>query len=274
MEFRKLDSFEDMLHVKELDETTWGVEPTSLDQTLTAVKNGGLLIGAFDGRQLVGYSYGFPGVRDGETYLFSHKLAVHSEFRDRNIGYQLKRHQATMASELGYQRIRWTYDPLEARNAYLNIAKLGAVCSEYIENCYGVRDDKLSAGLPTDRFNVDWVLEPKAITRVEANPNILSNIQSHLLMNWQSSVQGLPEPVLSEDWAQRLVKENSKPEVRYVPIPRYFQTIKQLDFPLAIKWRFTTRQVFLQAFAAGWTVTGCVPSSSSSVQIYVLTRKR
>ena len=86
----------------------------------------------------------------------SHMAGVHPEFRDSGQGYLLKRAQWQMVRQQGVERITWTYDPLQSRNAKLNIAKLGAVCNTYIPNYYGQMRDGLNIGMPSDRFQVDW----------------------------------------------------------------------------------------------------------------------
>jgi predicted GNAT superfamily acetyltransferase len=116
---------------------------------------GGLILGGFDGNKLVGVSYGFPGRDHTGLFLYSHLLAVDSEYRGANIGYDLKRFQAEKALENGYSKIKWTFDPLESKNAYLNIHKIGASSHEYKVNFYGQMTDPLNYGSPTDRLLVN-----------------------------------------------------------------------------------------------------------------------
>lgn len=109
-----------------------------------------------DGK-LVGLLYAFPGP-PGSDYLYSHLAAIDPEMQGRGYGRQLKLAQASWARERGYRRIVWTFDPLQASNARLNIGRLGAVCRRYLVDYYGELDDELNRGVPTDRFEVDWWL--------------------------------------------------------------------------------------------------------------------
>src|SRR5690606_18217859 len=125
---------------------------------------GGLLIGAFIGDRAVGFQYSFAGFDGKKPYLCSHMLALLPEYRHSGLGSALKWRQAEMAREIGYDWIQWTFDPLESRNAYLNIRKLGGMVSTYWENCYGEMKDSLNAGLPTDRFRLDWWINSPRVT--------------------------------------------------------------------------------------------------------------
>ncbi len=121
--------------------------------------HGGCLLGAFSGTQLVGLIYGFAGPAQS-NYLLSHLAAVHPSWQGQGLGQRLKMAQAEWARQRGFQRILWTFDPMQPANARLNIAKLGAVCRHYREDYYGPLDDDLNRGIPTDRLEVEWWLSP------------------------------------------------------------------------------------------------------------------
>ena len=127
IEIKAVKSIEELELVNELDERTWGGTPIPIHQTLTVAKNGGIILGSWDGGEMIGFLYSFPGFLNGETYLCSHMLAVADTHRNRGIGYDLKIKQAEVAARAGYSKIRWTYDPLECKNAYLNLSKLEAI---------------------------------------------------------------------------------------------------------------------------------------------------
>jgi predicted GNAT superfamily acetyltransferase len=129
---RKLETLEDLEQMALLEQKVWAMNPVPLHQTLTVAKNGGVLIGAFDENRMVGFVYSFPGYLNGETYLCSHMMGIDPAYQNQGLGYRLKMKQAEEAKQLGYIKIRWTYDPLESRNGYLNITKLGAICSDYM----------------------------------------------------------------------------------------------------------------------------------------------
>ncbi len=139
---RVLSSQEDILAAEALQRRVWGTEDVVPFHLLWAgIHHGSLLLGAFLEDQLVGLVYGFPDVHyEGSEAVISHHshmLGVLPEFRDRGIGFLLKRAQWQIVRKQGIERITWTYDPLQSRNAFLNISRIGAVCSVYLPNYYG-----------------------------------------------------------------------------------------------------------------------------------------
>ena len=138
-------------------------------------KHGACLLCAWQAEEIVGFVYAFPtGTTDPKSpYLYSHLAAVRPEFQGQGIGRQLKLAQADWARQRGYQRLVWTYDPLQAANASLNIGRLGATCRRYLVNYYGDLDDDLNRGVATDRFEVDWWLN---VPRPNRQPSELEPI--------------------------------------------------------------------------------------------------
>lgn len=127
---------------------------------------GGQVIGAFDGDKLIGFAMALPGYRDGRCYLHSHMLAVLPEYRNFGLGRRLKLAQRDDALARGINLMEWTFDPLEIRNAHLNIARLGAIVRRYIPNFYGPSTSPLQGGLPTDRLVAEWWLDSPRVRRV------------------------------------------------------------------------------------------------------------
>ncbi len=126
---------------------------------------GGQIFGAWDGEQLAGYALAIPGVRDGRPYLHSHMLAVSPEYRNRGIGMQLKLAQREDALARGIDLMEWTFDPLQMKNAYFNIEKLGAIVRRYTPDFYGPSTSPLHGSLPTDRLHAEWWLKSKRVNR-------------------------------------------------------------------------------------------------------------
>src|SRR5690606_31874816 len=145
--------------VEELQLQIWGfqaLEVVPYHQLMTAAPWGGIVLVAYDGDEPVGFAYGFPGLDRGRPVLCSHMLGVLPAYRSRQVGYRLKLAQRDAARRAGYDRMVWTFDPLESRNAYLNLHKLGAFVETYSIDHYGDMDDDLNRGLPSDRLLADW----------------------------------------------------------------------------------------------------------------------
>jgi predicted GNAT superfamily acetyltransferase len=130
---------------------------------LVAQRIGGQVFGAFDGETLIGFAMALPGYRDGQSYLHSHMLAVLPQYRNAGIGRRLKLAQRDDAIARGFDLMEWTFDPLEIRNAHLNIARLGAVVRRYQPDFYGPSSSPLQGGLPTDRLYAEWWLRSKRV---------------------------------------------------------------------------------------------------------------
>jgi predicted GNAT superfamily acetyltransferase len=125
---------------------------------IVADRIGGQVIGAFDRDRMVGFAMALPGYRDGKAYLHSHMLAVLPEYRNAGLGRRLKLAQRDDALARGFDLMEWTFDPLEIKNAYLNIVRLGAIARRYMWDFYGPSTSPLQGGLPTDRLVAEWWL--------------------------------------------------------------------------------------------------------------------
>ncbi|HLW97885.1 MAG TPA: GNAT family N-acetyltransferase [Candidatus Acidoferrales bacterium] len=145
----------------ELQQRVWG--ETELDVPLplfvVAAETGGQVLGAFDGEKMVGFTLALTGYREDTLFLHSHMTAVLEAYRDRGIGRRLKRFQREDAINRGIGLVEWTFDPLEVKNAYLNLMRLGAIARRYVPNCYGITSSPLHRGMPTDRLVAEWWLE-------------------------------------------------------------------------------------------------------------------
>jgi predicted GNAT superfamily acetyltransferase len=133
---------------------------------VVAEKIGGQVIGGFDKGKLVGFALSLPGERSGHSYLHSQMLAVSSQYRDAGLGRQIKLFQREDALARGFELIEWTFDPLEIKNAYLNIERLGAIARRYHVNQYGVTSSPLQGGLPSDRLVAEWWLKSKRVESI------------------------------------------------------------------------------------------------------------
>ncbi len=241
IDIREIKTIEQLEQVQQLEYTVWGMPSIPIHQTLTAVKNGGIVVGAYDGDQLVGFSYGFSGFREGKSYLCSHMLGVDENYRSQGIGEQLKYAQRALAIERGYNLMVWTFDPLETRNGFLNLSKLNGICNMYIENCYGEMQDGLNKGLPTDRFEVCWYITSDYVSKnVSIDATDAIPVASCVV-----NKQGFPRLNITGN-----LKCN---EYLYtMPVPKDFQALKGQDPTLALDWRFKTRYLLQRLFAQGY----------------------
>jgi predicted GNAT superfamily acetyltransferase len=128
-----------------------------------ASKIGGHVIGAFDGKELVSFALAIPGMRNGHPFIYSHMLAVRQQYRNGGLGRRMKLFQREDALARGFELMEWTFDPLEIKNAYLNIEKLGAIARRYNVNQYGITSSPLQGGLPTDRLVAEWWMRSKRV---------------------------------------------------------------------------------------------------------------
>ncbi len=274
-----LETLDELTAVEALQREVWPGSETDVVPAhllITVVHNGGLVLGAFVDTKLVGFVFGFPGLEftaDGPRPKHcSHMAGVLPDQRDTGIGFALKRAQWQMVRHQGLDHITWTYDPMLSRNAHLNIARLGAVCSTYRRSEYGDMRDGLNAGLPSDRFQLDWWINTKRVERrlgKHARPTLklsdLRRVGLHPLYDLESTPANLlrpPEHIPAIE-AQLIAAE----------IPSDFMEMKAADFALARDWRFFTREFFETAFAKGYIVTDFVFDRIENVArgFYILT---
>lgn len=273
---RVLESPEDMASIEALQREVWPGSETDVVPAhllITAVHNGGLVVGAYIDDQLVGFVFGFPGIEftpDGPRPKHcSHMLGIHPRQRDSGIGFALKRAQWQLVRHQGLDHVTWTYDPLLSRNAYLNISKLGAVCSNYRRSEYGDMRDGLNAGLPSDRFQVDWWINTRRVElRLGKRPRKPLKLENFSKAQLQP-LYSLQESRQANRWLrppEHFAPLNGK--LALAEIPTDFIALKDADFALARDWRFFSRELFETAFAQGYLVTDFVYDQSRS--FYVL----
>ena len=264
---RPLETIADFRAAEELQGQVWAStherETVPLHMLTTVAHSGGVALGAWDAEaeRLVGFVFGFLGTDDTEPDRpalarlkhCSHMLGVLPEYRDRGIGYRLKLAQMEAVHRQGIRLITWTFDPLESRNANLNIARLGAVCRTYKREVYGQMADGLNVGWPSDRFQLDSRITAHRVKQRLGGERPRLSLDAYLSANapilnpTRLSPQGLPHmtaPAATPDGAICLVE-----------IPADIQTVKAQDFELAREWRMQVRWIFESAFEAGYIAT-------------------
>jgi predicted GNAT superfamily acetyltransferase len=163
---RKCAGIDELNACVALQKEVWNfddVDLVPLRMFVVSQKIGGQTIGAFHGDELVGFAFSIPGSRAGHAYLHSHMLAVRDSFRNYGLGRKLKLAQREDAIQLGFELLEWTFDPLEIKNAHLNLSRLGAIARRYSVNHYGHSSSPLQGGLPTDRLVAEWWLKSKRV---------------------------------------------------------------------------------------------------------------
>jgi len=160
-----LSEFEACLKVQQ---RVWGAPEIDVPLPLfvVAAETGGQVLGAYAGAKLVGFTLALAGIHGGKPFLHSHMTAVLEEHRDRGIGRQLKLFQRQDALGRGIELVEWTFDPLEVKNAYFNLVRLGAIARRFLPNCYGITTSPLHAGLPTDRLMAEWWLRSARVEEI------------------------------------------------------------------------------------------------------------
>jgi predicted GNAT superfamily acetyltransferase len=223
---RKCSGIDEFKACVALQKEVWNFDDLDivpLRMFVVSEKIGGQIIGAFDGDHLIGFAFSIPGSRNGHPYLHSHMLAVQEAFRNYGLGRSLKLAQREDAIAKGIDLLEWTFDPLEIKNAYLNLVRLGAIARRYSVNHYGFSSSPLQGGLPTDRLVAEWWLKSRRVT------DLLEKSQP-------------PKFVIEKKIA--------------VPAQIYGWKASDVDRPKAAEVQKRNRQEFLTAFRQGLAALG------------------
>jgi len=197
---RPLVTLDEFQQCVEIQGAVWGYEDSDIvprRMFLLAQKIGGQVIGAApsaDPARLVGFAMALPAFRDGQVYLHSHMLAVLPGHRNAGLGRRLKLAQRDDAIDRGIKRMEWTFDPLEIKNSYLNIAKLGAISRRYQADFYGPSSSPLQGGLPTDRLYAEWWLRSPRVDAALRGETLLIDVVARVavpssIAEWKRSPQ-------------------------------------------------------------------------------------
>jgi predicted GNAT superfamily acetyltransferase len=248
---RPLASIAEFKDCVRLQEETWGSGFSErVPATILKVSQrvGGVTAGAYDDAgDLAGFVFGLTGVHDVEIVHWSDMLAVRPAFQDSGLGTRLKAYQRNALLSRGIVRMRWTFDPLEARNAHVNLNKLGAVASEYVEDMYGRTDSPLHQGIGTDRLVPTWTMDSARVIErhVEGRPGPDSVGDRDAIPIFAVRAEGglyLPsDPDLTVD-SERIL----------VPIPDSIQALRDASADAALRWRAITRSVLTTYFDRGF----------------------
>lgn len=276
---RPVKTWDEYLAVEHLQRTVWQMpdwrDAVPANLLITIHKNGGILLGAFDDAKLIGFVFSFIGSEkfDGTLKLkhCSHMLAVLPEYQKRQLGARLKFAQREAALAQKIDLMTWTYDPLQAPNANLNLVRLGAIARRYIPNAYGEMTDGINAGIPSDRFQPEWWLaSARVVDRAagERHPT-----------DWDQLVRAGAQEVFTtkfdDDAFGRIEKEwEPHAPTLIAEIPIRINALKTAQPALALEWRTRTRDFFTHAFEMGYACTDFLIARRDQCEraAYVLTR--
>ncbi|MGE5138483.1 MAG: hypothetical protein ACM3JD_03385 [Rudaea sp.] len=241
----------DYLQCEQVQRAVWpapddrDIVPASL--LVTAHKNGGILIGAFEGSKMVAFVFGFLGM-EGEDERrrlkhCSHMLAVLPDYRARGLGLALKLAQRDAMLRRKISLVTWTYDPLQPVNALLNIHVLGAIARRYIRNAYGEMFDELNMGVASDRFEAEWWIGSPHVAERLAHREELAEEPAPSAWGVVHDERGLPRLAGSGELVA---------DAMSVEIPGDWNGLRFADLGLAAEWRERTRDLFERAFAEGY----------------------
>jgi predicted GNAT superfamily acetyltransferase len=237
IEIRALRNHDEFVEAVRLQQLIWGFEEVELLPVrlfVTATKVGGQAFGAFDAGKMIGFCLAIPGIKaKGKAYLHSHMLGVMKDYRDAGVGRMLKLEQRKEALSRGIELMEWTFDPLEIKNAYFNMERLGAIVRRFVLNQYGTTSSKLHAGLPTDRCIAEWWL---------ASPRV--------------------ETILAGKTPERTEV------VARISVPADIYTIKENDHARAREIQKRVSDQFLENFSKGLAVTGFERTPESGTYLF------
>lgn len=253
-----------------LQEATWGSgfsERVPMALMIVSQRLGGVAAGAFDDDgSLAGFIFGLSGIENGSPVHWSDMLAVRTDCRGRGLGIRLKSYQRNVVLENGIRRMYWTFDPLESQNAYINLARLGIVAREYVENMYGQTDSPLHRGIGTDRFVALWQLDAARVERRLAEQESPAAIEE---------LAGVPRvldctPASPSGWPEPEARETPRADQVLAAIPSNIQALKAATPELAARWREATRSVLRSYLSNGYEV--CELIRGARVSHYLLRR--
>ncbi|GJQ58005.1 MAG: GNAT family N-acetyltransferase [Candidatus Scalindua sp. AMX11] len=253
--YKQLKTLEELRPCENLQKTVWkfnksDIIPSRFMRVLC--KHGGFAMGAFDDETMIGFVFGVPAIHYGRASQHSHMLAVLPEYRNQNVGFQLKIEQRKDALSRNIDLITWAFDPLQSKNAYLNINKLGVIACSYDINLYGEEtSSKLHSSLGTDRLLAEWWLVSDKVT------SLMEGRRQEV--GGKDSVDGTSINRRKRDKKSFLIPVEPdltlKNGVLLLEIPDNIDKIKEENMEIALKWRNLVQKSLLHYFANGYYIS-------------------
>ncbi len=236
----------------------WGISPLEsiipFHTLIAAQHHSGLILGAYENNRMVGCLFGISAYDEKRKrpYHYSHITAVLRSYQKKGVGMRLKKAQRDHLLRQEIDLVKWTFDPLQAGNAYFNLHKLGAIARQYHRNLYGKMPDVLNRGMISDRFEAEWWLDSQRVRdRLKGRPKHSEPSKildpSIQLINGTMLDQGVRVPV-----SAKVELDDSR---LLFEIPYSIGKVKQKDLRLARKWTMHARKSFEHYFRRGYAAT-------------------
>ncbi len=243
-----------------VQQSAWGLDGLSgavpAHVMIAAQHHDGLVLGAFDGRKMVGILFGFTALDMAKPCHYSHITGVAKEYQSRGVGFKLKLAQRKFVMGRGMSLVKWTFDPLQAGNAFFNIGKLGGVCRTYVRNLYGNLNDSLNRGRLTDRFEVEWwVRSGRVRRRVEGR---FGRLRVGDLLEQGASIVNRTERMTGGTRRPSGVRLGLKDSRLLVETPESIVGVRDVSLEASRDWTLCFRRVFEHYFSRGFVVTDVV----------------
>lgn len=269
LQIRPLKTGMEFRACEDIQREVWGKPACSSELLSVTQKYGGAVLGAILQGEVAGFLFAFLARRRGRLIHWSHLMAVRPAFRDRGLGWRMKLCHRRLALAQGIRFIGWTFDPLQSRNARLNIHRLGAQIEEYIPNCYGDFPSRIEKGLPSDRLVACWSLASRPVNLLLRRKDAPRADFSSPCINETRSVSG----GFREN--DRVFWNLSSRHLR-LEIPANTDAMRSKNFNLAQKWRMETRKIFRHYFALNYRVTDFLRAFDGGQErcFYTLSRDR
>jgi len=217
---------------------------------------------------MVGVLFGITGVDKGRPYHYSHITGVAKEYQSKGVGFKLKLAQREHVIKRGEELVLWTYDPLQAGNAYFNIQKLGAICRIYHRNLYGQLDDSLNRGRLTDRFEVEWHVTSKRVR--ERIAHRLGPVSLKETLSEGAEPVNQTRKTNSRLRVPLSARLDLRSEKLLVEIPSSIVKIRDMSVTAANAWTLHCRQIFENYFQKGYMVTDVTIDNAEGRVFYLL----
>ena len=265
---REVKTAEELRAVERLQVEVWVIpdlDVVPLYHLVAAQASGGVLLGAFDNDEMVGFVYGFVGLERGRTVHHSHMLAVNPEYRSQKLGFRLKAEQRRFVLAQGLDTMTWTFDPLRSLNASFNFGKLGVIADQYYPDFYGSEAASFLHRNGTDRLWVTWHLSSSKVIEKLEGRSVATDISSLPVL---ISVCETGAPIVRD------LKAALRSPQLVIEIPSDIGLIEAENLETARSWRTTTRTAFTAALDAGYIIADFVVSDVTGRRVgsYILSK--